>query len=220
MSAGGDSTSYEPATIYLLDRQFTEIDEVEVLFNPTTYSIDKSVQYGELSLPGMDTPVTQFVSGDAQTLSMDLLLDTYESGTDVRDHVKKLDRLVNIDGERHAPPLCKFVWGGLSFTAVVESLKKQFTLFKPDGEPVRAEVTLSFKQHDTPKQQTDAEPRSSPDRAKLRRVVEGQSLWALAAEEYGDPGRWRVIAEENDVSDPRSLESGRELLVPPLDGNL
>ncbi|MFB6155708.1 MAG: LysM peptidoglycan-binding domain-containing protein [Haloferacaceae archaeon] len=209
---------YETAKIYLLDRQYREIDEVEVLFNPTEYSVDKSVQYGELSLPGMDTPVTQFVSGKAETLSMDLLVDTHDAAEDVRTHVEKFDRLVSVDGDRHAPPLCRFVWGGLTFTSVVEQLKKRFTLFMPDGQPVRAELSVTFKHHETPKQQTDREPRSSPDRAKLRRVTEGQSLWALAAEEYGDPGRWRVIAEANGVTNPRRLEPGRELLVPPLEG--
>lgn len=210
-------TSYERAKVYVLDRQFRETDEVEVLFNPTEYSIDKSVQYGELSLPGMDTPMTQFVNGNAETLSMDLLLDARAGEEDVRGHVEKLNRLVTVDGERHAPPLCKFVWGGLTFTAVVEQLKKRFTLFAPDGYPVRAELSVTFKHHETPKQQTEREPRSSPDRAKLHRVSEGERLPALAAAEYGDPGRWRVIADANGITNPRRLEPGTELLVPPLE---
>jgi hypothetical protein len=210
--------SYERAKLFVLDRQYREIDEVEVLFNPTEYSVDKSVQYSELSLPGMDTPVTQFVSGNAETLSMDLLVDTHDTGEDVREYVDRLDRLVRVDGDRHAPPLCKFVWGGLTFTSVVEQLSKRYTLFMPDGQPVRAELSLTFKHQETPEQQTNREPRSSPDKAKLHRVTEGDSLWALAADEYGDPGRWRVIAEANDVVDPRGLEPGTELLVPPLEG--
>lgn len=216
MSAPSTS-GYEPALIQVLDRNYREIDQIEVLFNPTEYSLDKSVQYGELSLPGMDTPVTQFVSGQAETLSMDLLVDTYESGDDVRDHVEKIDRLVRVEGERHAPPFCRFVWGGLRFTAVLESLQKRYTLFMPSGHPVRAELSLSFKHHETPEKQLKKNPRSSPDRTKLRRVTEGQSLWAMAADEYDDPGRWRVIAEANDIADPRSLEPGRELIVPPLE---
>lgn len=217
MSAAGDASNYESATVLLLDRDMNEIDDVEVLFNPTEYSLDKSVEYGELALPGMDTPVTQFVSGSAETLSMDLLLDTYESGEDVREHVAKLDRLASVDGERHAPPLCKFVWGGLTFTSVVESLGKQFTLFMPDGTPVRASASVTFKRYETVSRQLKEERRSSPDRTKLRRVTGEESLWSLAAEEYGDPGRWRVIAEANGVSDPRSLEPGTDLVVPPLE---
>jgi hypothetical protein len=208
---------YEPATILLLDRDMNETDSIEVLFNPTQYSVDKSVEYGEVALPGMDTPVSQFVSGDAESLSMDLLVDTYESGEDVSDHIAELDRLVSVDGERHAPPICKFVWGDLSFTAIVESLKKEFTLFMPDGRPVRATVSLSLKRYETVTKQIESEPRSSADRTKVRRVTGDQSLWAIAAAEYGDPGEWRRIADANGISDPRSVAAGTELVVPSID---
>lgn len=211
------SAEYEPATILLLDRDLNEMDSVEVLFNPTQYSVEKSVEYGELALPGMDTPVSQFVKGDAESLSMDLLVDTYESGDDLRDHIDQLERLVSVDGERHAPPICKFVWGDLRFTSVVESLKKEYTLFMPDGTPVRASLSLSFKKYETVTKQLESERRSSPDQAKLRRITESQSLWSLAADEYGDPGQWRRIADANDIANPRSVEPGRKLLVPSID---
>lgn len=211
------ASEYVSAKILVLDRDRNPIDAIDVLFNPTEYSLEKSVEYGELSLPGMDTPVTQFVSGEAETLSMDLLLDTYESGEDVSLHVERLDRLVRVDGDRHAPPLCKFVWGSLNFTSVVESLDKQYTLFMPGGHPVRATVSITFKRYETISKQLTEERRSSPDKTKLRRVTAGESLWSLAADEYGDPGRWRIIADANDITDPRDLEAGVELVVPPLD---
>lgn len=217
MSAGGRSMNYEPATILLLDRDMQELDSVEVLFNPTEYSLDKSVEYGEVSLPGMDTPVTQFVSGDAQTLSMDLLVDTYGDNEDASEEVAKLERLVSVEGKRHAPPLCKFVWGSLRFTSVVESLKSSYTLFMPDGTPARATVSLSFKRYETVSKQLKKERRESADKTKLRRVTAAHSLWSLAADEYGNPGKWRIIADANDISDPRSLEPGDELVIPPLD---
>jgi nucleoid-associated protein YgaU len=210
------ASEYVPATIKLLDRDMNETDTVDVLFNPTEYSLDKSVEYGSISLPGMDTPVSQFVSGNAEMLSMELLVDTYETGEDVREHVDKLDQLVRVDGERHAPPLCKFIWDSLRFTSVVESLKKTYTLFMPDGRPVRANLNITFKRYETVSRQLKKENRNSPDRTKRRLIKEEQSLWALAATEYGDPGRWRIIAEANKIRNPRTIEPGRELLVPPL----
>lgn len=226
MAVAERSGNYEPAAIQILDRDAeTEVDEIEVLFNPTDYSLEKSVSYGEVSMPGMDTPVTQFVAGEAETLSMDLLVDPSairrEEGSggaqDVREHVERLDRLVTVDGSRHAPPICRFAWGELTFTAVVESLDKTFTVFTPDGHPVRAEIGITFKRYRTPVEQTDEEPPESADRSTLHTVVEGDSLWALAAREYGDVGRWRAIADANDVADPTALEPGRELLLPPID---
>lgn len=218
MAAVERSGTYEPAAIHILDRNTQqEEEEIEVLFNPTDYSLEKSVSYGEVSMPGMNTPVTQFVAGEAETLSMDLLLDTFESGEDVRNHTEKLDKLVSVKGSKHAPPICRFTWGGLRFKSVVESLDKTFTVFTPDGHPVRAEISITFKRYRTPTEQTDEEPRGSPDQAKLHTVTEGDSLWLLADREYGDATRWRVIADENNIANPTRLEPGRELLLPPIE---
>ena len=38
----------------------------------------------------------------------------------------------------------------------------------------------------------------------------------LAAEEYGDPGSWRAIAEENGILNPRKVDYTRRLKVPAL----
>lgn len=218
MSASPVPKQYRDAKILILDRNQNETGEsIEVKFNPSEYSLDKSVEYGELSLPGMDTPVTQFVSGKAETLSMELLVDRYENQTDVTKHVERLDSLVSVDGDRHAPPLCRFAWGELRFTAVVESLGKQFTLFMPDGRPVRAKISITFKRYETISKQRTKERRSSPDRTKVRRVTADDSLWSLAAAEYGDAGRWRHIADANGLTDPRRLDPGTELVIPPLD---
>jgi nucleoid-associated protein YgaU len=48
-------------------------------------------------------------------------------------------------------------------------------------------------------------------------VTEGDSLWSIAAAEYGDPRWWRVVARANDVVNPRTLRPGTELVVPPLE---
>jgi nucleoid-associated protein YgaU len=39
----------------------------------------------------------------------------------------------------------------------------------------------------------------------------------MAHKEYSDPGQWRVIAEANDIDNPRLVEPGTELTLPPLE---
>lgn len=41
------------------------------------------------------------------------------------------------------------------------------------------------------------------------------TLTGLAFIHYGDTQRWRVIAERNGISDPRKIEPGTVLIVPP-----
>ena len=43
--------------------------EVAVKFNPTEYSISRNMSYAEVQVPGLETPLLQFVRGEAQTLS-------------------------------------------------------------------------------------------------------------------------------------------------------
>jgi nucleoid-associated protein YgaU len=43
-------------------------------------------------------------------------------------------------------------------------------------------------------------------------------LSLMAAIEYGDPAVWRVIADANDIENPRLIEPGLQLRLPPLEG--
>lgn len=191
---------------------------IPVRFNPTEFSVEKSVTYGDQSIPGRASPITQFVSGEAETLSMELFFDTYEEGGDVRDkYTEKLDSLLAVDGKLHAPPVCLFHWGTFEYTCVLQSANKTFTMFRRNGTPVRARVNVTFKRYETPETEGKVETKESADKTKVWTVEPGDTLWIIAAEEYGDPRRWRPIATENDINDPRSIEPGRELVLPPLE---
>lgn len=209
------------AVIQVLDEKRDPIPErdIPVLFNPTEYSINTSANYAEQSLLGLSTPITQFVSGAAETLSMELLFDTYEKGpnADVRDDTDELDGLVTVKGDRHAPPILRVKWATLYFDCVLESVDKQFTLFHPSGKPARARVSVTFKKHLPPRWETKFEKRESADRTKVLRPTQSDTLPLIAAKEYDDPGRWRVIAEANEIDNPRMIQTGRELVLPPLE---
>lgn len=68
-----------------------------------------------------------------------------------------------------------------------------------------------------PELESGDEDTSGDDGERTVVVEEGDTLWDIAEEEYGDPTKWRVIAEANDIEDPRSLEPGTVLVIPELD---
>jgi len=213
MSASGKLV---PAVIQVIDDRDNPVEAFPVLFNPEQYDLSKSIKYGSTDVAGLTTPVTQFASGEAETLSMELFFDTSEQRIDVNAAMGALDELVEIDGDQHAPPKCRFVWGSLVFKAVVESLEKTFTKFLPTGQPVRVRVNVTFREYRTPEEQRDANPLFSADTTTVREVTGEETLWQIADEEYGDPGEWRRIAEANDLENPRDLRAGRRLVVPEL----
>jgi Contractile injection system tube protein/LysM domain len=195
-------------------------DAFKVCFNPTDYTISKKTSYAEASVPGLDSPIIQFNRGEARILSIELLLDTYtyDDGGDVRTaYLQKLQSYLLVDGELHAPPPCKVVWGSLEFVGLLEDLSTRFVLFQDDGTPVRVRVTLSFKEYIPVSMQLSATPRSSPDRRKVHTLKRGETLWQLAYQAYGDPRYWKVIAEENNIDTPRKLTPGTGLVIPRLE---
>ena len=52
---------------------------MEVMFNPEEYTVNTDVNFAQQTVPGLSAPVIQFVSGNMQTLEMELLIDTYEA---------------------------------------------------------------------------------------------------------------------------------------------
>jgi len=192
-------------------------ETVDVLFNPSEYVLASGNQFSWQSVPGLQAPVAQFVSGDATTLTMDLFFDTYGTSTDVRTHTSKITGLLDVDRELHVPPLCRFVWGSLDFKGIVEKVTQRFTMFMETGIPVRATLNVTFKAMQTMLEQYQQVPRESADRTKQKTLKQDEQLWMLSAEEYDDPAHWRKIAEANGIDNPRQLPVGRKLIIPRLE---
>ena len=207
----------EKAYIQPLDEKGRDKGErIVAMFNPEQYTIGKTVNYNRTNLPGLQTPITQFVYGNAQTLKIDLFFDTYEKNEDVRKHTRKVARLLDIDRELHAPPVCKFIWGQLEFKAVIDNISQNFTMFLSSGIPVRAKLTVSFTEYRTITEQLKGTLLHSADRTKYYILTEADSLWLLSDKSYADSSHWRLIAAANNIDNPRLLTPGTELIIPPL----
>lgn len=189
---------------------------IQALFNPKEYSVQKSVPWNPQAAAGLDAPDMQFTTGQGETLSLELFFDTYESQSNVRGHTDRLHKLALIDASLHRPPLVLATWGRLRFQGVVESISHRFTMFLENGTPVRATVTLSLREARSASEQNQEAPRESPDHAKLHAVRRGETLQAIAAEEYENPAEWRRIADANGIDDPLRLEPGTKLIIPPI----
>jgi hypothetical protein len=188
----------------------------KVPFNPNNYSLSKANQIAEAAIPGLNAPILQYVHGNTRTLDMELFFDTYEEGTPVTNDTDKIYKLLLIDPSTHAPPICRVSWGAFIFQAVLDHVNGKFTLFLSDGTPVRATLTVTFKEYIDVDQLVRTEPTQSADHRKMRVVKSGDRLDNIAGEEYGDPEDWRAIAEANHLDDPADLEPGDVLIVPAL----
>jgi nucleoid-associated protein YgaU len=256
-------------------------EDIEVKYNPTEYTFEKQNQIAEIQIPGLDSPLQQFVRGQTEKLTLDLFFDTTEQGmgagaTSVTTETDKIYQLIKIEPMRHAPPILDFVWsnqmaganvgsapGGVAgavsreigavlgavagiagaaiaaagsagatalaaagaglgnqrrngFHCVLESVRQKFTLFSPDGVPLRATLTVTLREYKTLKNQLDELHLASPDRTHVHVLQQGETLAAVSARYYDTPADWREVAAENALDDPRRLAPGLFLDVPPL----
>jgi nucleoid-associated protein YgaU len=201
---------------------------ITVLFNPTEYSFERSNSYKATAVPGLGSPLLQFVNGESDHLSLDLFLDDYTDATGPTSLQQKendplvkrladISKLLEIDRDLHAPAPVRFNWGPMEFFAVIEKLGRKVTMFYPDGTPARITLSVSFKEYRTLRQQLESPRRESADKTKRRVVVGRERLWQIASREYDDPNEWPRMADANDLDDPREITPGDWLLIPPVE---
>jgi LysM repeat protein len=187
-----------------------------VLFNPEEYTLNKDNNFASQAVPGLSGPLLQFVHGNMRTLEMELFFDTFEAQTDVRNETSKIVQLLDINSELHAPPILRVAWASLQFRCVLARASQKFILFLPDGTPVRSRLTVSFSEYIDPNQESKQTNRQTANFTKIHVVQQGETLSDIAGRLYKNPQLWRPIAIVNDTENPRSLQTGQELQIPPL----
>lgn len=229
--------AYSKAYVERLDANGNVAEKLEVQFNPTELSMSKGAQIAEIAIPGIDSPILQFVRGQNETVSLELFFDSTEDGTaagatPVTERTNKFYALVKMSGEDHAPPRCRFGWGdefpGLInqsgqvggtrkvFDCVVETVEQRFTMFSPDGIPLRATLTVSLREYKSLETQLQQLNLQSSDHTRMHTVQRGETLPQIAYQAYRNPGLWPVIARANSIILPRELEAGTVLELPPV----
>lgn len=187
-----------------------------VMFNPEEYSLNKDNNFASQAIPGLTSPLLQFVHGNLRTLDMELLFDTFETQEDVRNRTLQITDLLNIDSDLHTPPVLHVTWGSLDFRCVLAKASQKFIKFFPNGQPARARLNVTFNEYLDADTQVIAANLQTADFSKAYTVKQGDTLSSIAGQYYEDATKWRPIALANGIVDPRSIATGQELRIPSL----
>lgn len=192
-------------------------EKIDVLFNPSQVSIVKSgwtTNNEGGNVIAVNSPATLTVN-----LFFDTTLIRFPP-PNVQNYTKQVYSLMNVIGSLKRPPRCRLVWGTISGKGsfllpdgMLQSVTKTLTHFLEDGTPVRATLDCTFIEWVEPEKQKKVE---NPIDDPVRIVRQGETLTSIAAEEYNDPNLWRVIADANQLNNPRKLIPGSQITVPPL----
>jgi LysM repeat protein len=195
------------------------------MFNPTELSISKASTWESKGGQGRSVPELSYTGGGSGSMSLTLIFDTTDTGGPVTLHTNKLAKLMDVDTtltsydastETGRPPWVQFHWGDLhTFKAIVDNMTLTFTYFGADGTPLRAKAVVSLKQFVDEGSFAPQNPTSgTPKPERTHQVQAGETLDRIAASYYGDPTRWRRIAEANGVHDPLSIAPGTVITIP------
>ncbi len=218
VSATVTAARYDRATLSLKD---SGEQPLPCQFNPTEYSITRSATWRRwLSVGSASAARAQFVGADPASMGLDLFFDSRQDGSPpVSEAVNRLlswtqptDR--SIQQKHPTPPVVVFEWGAAAtFDAYLSSVTARFVLFRRDGSPIRAHVSLQLQEIPAPLPATN--PTSGSDVALRRRTLAaGETLPLVAWQEYGRADDWRAIAEASGIDDPSRLAPGTVLVIP------
>jgi hypothetical protein len=193
-----------------------------VMINPETIKWQRAVEYNEQQPPDTSAPSQKYKSTPAEKLSFDIVIDCTgivdSTRTTMSTEINALEAIIyTYNGTIHRPNFVKVQWGqDISFNGVLTSFDASYTLFKPDGSPLRAKISLGFSQYVSATTVTKLDAPSSPDLTHLITVSQDMSLPQLCQKVWNDYSNYVQVARYNGLNKFRHLKSGSKILFPPI----
>jgi hypothetical protein len=192
----------------------------EVMFNPNSYTQKYEVEYQDRQGQGDASSPQVFGKIKPQEYTFEFVFDGTGAAAAQADVQQVVDKFLKVaaehDGDIHRPMYLLLTWGTLVSRCVLKSAETTYTLFKPDGSPLRAKVKATFAEGKDDKRRVAEQRTNSPDLTHIHVVKAGEHLSQLCDHYYGEPGRYLQVAAYNRLTNYRCLATGSRLAFPPI----
>lgn len=211
-------------------KNFTvKVGEASVHINPEKYSHAYEICYNDEQAQGSSGGSPDFNKIPSDRVEFELVFDgtgvvappvpgvipfTDDGITAQIDQLKLLMFTYNSQG--HSPNYLVLAWGRLLFKCRLESLSISYTLFKPDGTPLRARAQAAFVGYNDEAALALKANKSSPDVSHMLTVKAGDTLPLMCYAVYGSSAYYPQVARANGLTGFRHVPVGTRLLFPPL----
>ncbi|MCD8263470.1 MAG: hypothetical protein LUD02_04310 [Tannerellaceae bacterium] len=206
--------------------------ECEVQFNPASLQLDKRIDYSKDRSIGSSKKAPRYKGHGEETLSFKLTFDgtgavtplsLFTTPPTVTKQILALeDVLYHMESETHQARYSIMTWGNFQFKGRLTSMKQEYNLFSPEGEALRANLSLSFTGFMEKQASARQEGKLSPDLTRIITIKAGESIAGWCEKIYHDASYCCDIARFNSLESFRYVEPGSTLLFPPLEryGNI
>ncbi|MCC6411366.1 MAG: hypothetical protein IT270_06885 [Saprospiraceae bacterium] len=206
------------------DYSGSPINTFDVMFNPDNYARKYEVEYQPRQAQGDTASPQIFGKIKPQEFAFDFVFDgTGVSGQSLPDMLgvhQSVDKFLTVTGKNngdiHRPNYLKLSWGPLISKCVLKSAEISYTLFKPDGTPLRAKLKATFSENKEDAFRVAESRNNSPDLTHRRTVQQGDTLPLMTERIYGTDIYYLQVAAFNNLKHFRKLEVGQVLFFPPL----
>jgi len=198
-----------------------QADEYTVLVNPDQITFNYKIKSTRQDVPGTGANTLKYVGVEPESVSFDIIFDTTGvipgSSGDVYDQITDFRKITyDYNGTIHRPNYVQLSWGSIIFKGVLTTLNVTYTLFSPQGVPLRAKASVTFEESMDPATIAKDDDRQSPDMTHLRTVLEGDTLPMMCYSIYGDPSLYLEIARINELDHFTDLVPGMRIEFPPV----
>jgi hypothetical protein len=203
------------------DAQFTQPvgSPYAVFLNPESFVHKSENAYDTPHPPGSAGDTPRFNYSSQGSLDFNLLLDGTRAidgrQIEVSQEVAALrDLAFNYHGQVRSPYYVQVAWGSFLFQGRLATFNVTYSLFRPDGTPVRAKIDLAFVSFTDNKTlaQLDGQHR---DAALLSYLVKaGDTLPQLCHAIYGNANHYLAVAKHNNLVHIGKLVAGTVLHFP------
>ncbi|MBK8251181.1 MAG: LysM peptidoglycan-binding domain-containing protein [Polyangiaceae bacterium] len=218
-------TAYDASTFTGASRKMT------VTINPEKYSQTYEILYNNVQGQGANGGSPDFNRIPSDKLQFELIFDgtgvvpstipgvlPYTQDGIVTQIQTFKDLCFSYVGKIHSPRYLEVTWGTMVFRARLKTLTISYTLFKPDGTPLRARATILLIGYTDEKELAKQANKTSPDLTHLVTVKAGDTLPLLCYRIYGTSHTYLQVAAVNNLTDFRQLTVGSQLVFPPIKG--
>ncbi|MDQ3112384.1 MAG: tail protein X [Bacteroidota bacterium] len=208
-------TSYTDASFTAMDTEYT------VFINPDQLTFNYKIKSTRQDVPGQGANTLKFSGVEPESVSFDIMFDTTGvipgSSGDVYAQIKEFRALTyDYNGTIHRPNYLQLSWGSIIFKCVLSTLNVTYTLFSPQGVPLRAKASVTFEETMDPATIAREGDNQSPDMTHLRTVLNGDTLPLMCYRIYGDTSLYLEIARANGLDHFTELVPGMRIEFPPI----
>ena len=208
-----------------------ELGSYSVMINPASVKRNFSIKYDEKQSKGATSSDKKHNFTKPESWSFDFTIDgtgissTTDNGAAslgdnhdiVANEITQLLKIIYdyVSGE-HRHPYVTVEYSGLILKCVLTSLSINYSLFHPDGMPLRAQISCTFESAINQLAEAKKNDIQSPDITHYRVLKENETLISKAYETYNNIDYYSEVARKNDLNNFRKIEQGTPILFPPI----